>query len=238
MTGDSDTEKRPINPLLWPWQDSNRTNLALKPLLMSRKFTVIFLTSNWLFVWILGYGSTWDCDVTWQKELMCESAIYANEIFAKPNEFILSWFTGVWFNNGLDHIFYVTCGLLIFVQSYEQRMGTKNTLFLFFSGTAVVSSICAIVINYGHFAYPENEVFITGMGRNWMGGSVGMFAILGALLHCSRRPVALFIPVFIFEIWNGQTNITILTSSAHMLSLLYGYAVGFYIQKKTDNSTL
>ena len=238
MSEEAIVDGRPINPLLWPWKDTKRENLTLNDFLISRKFTLLFLFMNWIFVLTLGYGSTRNCSDTWQKEMMCNAAMYANKIFTEPNEFILSWFTGVWFNNGLDHIIYVTCGLLLFVQSFEMRMGTKNTLFLFFSGTAVVSTICAIVINYGYVVDPSNEIFSHGMDRNWMGGSVGIFSILGAILHCSKRPLALLIPVLLFEIWNGQTNISIQTSSAHMLSLLYGYAAGYYIQKRGGNSAL
>ena len=231
-------DERPINALLWPLLDAKQDILTFNEIFIIRNFSVFFLFVNWIIVLTLGYGSTRNCSDTWQLEMMCNAAMYANKIFTEPNEFILSWFTGVWFNNGLDHIIYVTCGILIFVQSFEMRMGTKNTLFLFFSGTAVVSTICAIIINYGYVVDPSNEIFSHGMDRNWMGGSVGIFSILGAIFHCSKRPLALFIPVLLFEIWNGQTNISIQTSSAHMLSLLYGYVAGYYIQKRWQNSAL
>jgi hypothetical protein len=226
---------RPTNPLLWPWQDEDHTNLALKPWLTTRGFTFSFLAVSWFSIAILGFGSSWNCSESWQNELICSAAIYANNIFTEPHAFIFSWFTGVWFSNGLDHIIYVTCGFVIFVQSYERRMGTKNTIFLFFSGTAVASTIVAVGINYGYAASPSDELFITGMSRNWMGGSVGMFTIMGALLHCSRRPLVLLVPVILFEIWNGQTNISLLTSSAHMVAITYGYAAGYYLQRNYAN---
>jgi hypothetical protein len=231
MARQIDVDARPINPLLWPWQDEEHTNLALKPWLISRGFTLSFLAVSWLSIAILGFGSSWNCSESWQNELICSAAIYANNIFTEPHAFIFSWFTGVWFSNGLDHIIYVTCGFVIFVQSYERRMGIKNTVFLFFTGTAVASTIVAVGINYGYAASPADELFITGMTRNWMGGSVGMFTIIGALSHCSRRPLVLLIPVILFEIWNGQTNISLLTSSAHMVAITYGYAAGYYLQK-------
>mgnify|MGYP001494115886 FL=1 len=229
------TDNRPVNPLLWPWKDEEHTNLALKPWLISRGFTFSFLAVSWLSIAILGFGSSWNCSESWQNELICSAAIYANNIFTEPHAFIFSWFTGVWFSNGLDHIIYVTCGFVIFVQSYERRMGTKNTVFLFLSGTAVVSTVVAVGINYGYAAFPSDELFITGMSRNWMGGSVGMFTIMGALLHCSRRPLVLLIPVILFEIWNGQTNISLLTSSAHMVAITYGYTMGYYMQRNHAN---
>ena len=229
------TDNRPINPLLWPWQDEEHTNMALKPWLTTRGFTFSFLVVSWLSIIIFGFGSSWNCSESWQNELICSAAIYANNIFTEPHAFIFSWFTGVWFSNGLDHIIYVTCGFVIFVQSYERRMGTKNTVFLFLSGTAVVSTVVAVGINYGYAAFPSDELFITGMSRNWMGGSVGMFTIMGALLHCSRRPLVLLIPVILFEIWNGQTNISLLTSSAHMVAITYGYTMGYYMQRNHAN---
>ncbi len=235
MARQTEVDARPLNPLLWPWQDEEHTNLALKPWLITRGFTFSFLAVSWLSIAILGFGSSWNCSESWQNELICSAAIYANNIFTEPQAFILSWFTGVWFSNGLVHIIFVICGFVIFVQSYERRMGTKNTVFLFFTGTAVASTIVAVGINYGYAGYPSNELFITGMSRNWMGGSVGMFTIIGALSHCSRRPLVLLVPVILFEIWNGQANISLLTSSAHMVAITYGYAVGYYLERSTTD---
>lgn len=163
---------------------------------------------------------------------MCDNAIWANKIFSEPLEFMLSWLTGIWFNNGIDHIAFVSIGFLIFVQSYERRMGTKNTAILFFAGTVVASSVVSMAINWGNTADPSSAVFADGMTRNWMGGSAGMFAIMGALAHCSRKPMAVLIPLIIFEIWNGQTNIGVLTHSAHMLALALGFAIGFKLDGK------
>ena len=66
-------------------------------------------------------------------------------------------------------------------------------------------------------------------------GLAGMFTIIGALSHCSRRPLVLLVPVILFEIWNGQTNISLLTSSAHMVAITYGYTAGYYLQKNYAN---
>ncbi|MDP6640319.1 MAG: hypothetical protein QF817_04545 [Candidatus Poseidoniaceae archaeon] len=233
MEGQPVVDERPANSLLWPWQDENCSNLRFKPWLMTRGFTISFLSISWLTIIFLGFGSSWNCSESWQNEIICSSAIYANEIFTQPHEFIFSWFSAVWFTNGLDHIIYVTVGFLIFVQSYECRMGTGKTIFLFFSGTAVAATVVSIGINYGYAAFPLDEMFITGMSRNWMGGSVGMFAIMGALLHCSRRPLLLLIPIILFEIWNGQTNISFLTSSGHMVAITYGYVAGYFLQQNS-----
>jgi len=59
--------------------------------------------------------------------------------------------------------------------------------------------------------------------------------IIGALSHCSRRPLVLLVPVILFEIWNGQANISLLTSSAHMVAITYGYAVGYYLERSTTD---
>jgi hypothetical protein len=47
--------------------------------------------------------------------------------------------------------------------------------------------------------------------------------------------LVLLIPVILFEIWNGQTNISLLTSSAHMVAITYGYAAGYYLQRNHAN---
>ena len=79
------TDNRPVNPLLWPWKDEEHTNLALKPWLISRGFTFSFLAVSWLSIAILGFGSSWNCSESWQNELICSAAIYANNIFTENN---------------------------------------------------------------------------------------------------------------------------------------------------------
>ena len=224
---------RPLIPILFPWKDRMKNRLSLKKIIYTHPFTTFYIVLIWVLFAILGFGSTWTCNSDWQRRIICDSAIYANEIYTSPWQFVRSWFTAPWFMNGWDHIAYCTGGFLIFVQSYEKLAGTTKSLIVFFSSIAVVSSICAILIIGGYYFDPSNEIFITGMGRNWMGGSVGFFAIIGALLHEGKSPWLLLVPVILFEIWNGQTNISLHTSTSHMLALLYGFMLGFFFNKKS-----
>ena len=224
---------KPIIPLLLPWNDIQRKLLPRKKWLFSQPFTISYIVLLWVFFAILGFGSTSNCNVDWQRRIICDSAIYANEIYTSPWQFIRSWFTAPWFVNGWDHLVYCTGGFLIFVQSYEKLAGTLKTLIVFFSGIAVVASICSIIIVIGYHIDPSVDFFYYGMRRNWMGSSVGFFAIIGALLHEGRKPWLLLIPVIIFEIWNGQTNISLHTSSSHMLAIIYGFVIGMLFNKKS-----
>ncbi len=224
---------RPIIPLLLPWKDARGNFINPKKWMFTLPFTVSYILLIWSFFIILGFGSTWNCNNDWQRRIICDSAIYASEIYTSPSEFVRSWFTAPWFMNGWDHIAYCTGGFLIFVQSYEKLAGTMKSLIVFFSGIAVVSTICAIIIVIGYYIDPSSAFFETGMRRNWMGGSVGFFAIIGALLHEGRKPWLLLFPVIIFEIWNGQTNISLHTSSSHMLAIIYGFILGLMFNKNS-----
>ncbi len=229
----SGVDERPVNPLLWPWAGESHRRLGMKEWILTRPFSIFYMLTIWVVFAILGLGSTNNCTETWSLEFICGSAIWANKIFTEPLEFMLSWLTGILFTNGIDQIAFVSIGFLIFVQSYERRMGTKNTIILFFTSTAVVSSVVSMAINWGNAADPSSEVFIEGMTRNWVGGSVGMYAIMGALPHCSRKPMVVLVPLIIFEIWNGQTNIGILTHSAHMLALGLGFTMGYWLREQS-----
>jgi hypothetical protein len=102
---------------------------------------------------------------------------------------------------------------------------------MFFSSVAVAGILVALTLNMGDVLWPNNEIINQGIERNWKGGSVGFFGIIGASAHQSNSRWLVILIAVIFEAWNYYTHgISTFTSVAHMTSMAYGFLIwGWWI---------
>ena len=226
----------PILPLFWPWTDVERRVLPAKEFLRSRSFSLIYL-SGIITIWAtLGFGhwGSLRCE-TLGEQLACSSAIWPNKLVNAPHEYLLSFFTSPWFHNDFSHIIFIIISLVIFIQSFEAKAGSKSTALLFFGTIAFTSIFAAVIFNTGAHFWPDNEIFTHPMNRSWMGGSVGLMGILGALSHQSRWKWLIPTILLSFEYWNSEYNgISEYITWGHLISALFGFVVwGIYLKRNT-----
>ncbi|MDG1524782.1 MAG: rhomboid family intramembrane serine protease [Candidatus Thalassarchaeaceae archaeon] len=229
----------PILPLYWPWTDTERRVLTTREFLRTRSFSLIYL-SGIITIWAtLGFGhwGSLRCE-TLGEQLACSSAIWPNKLIDAPHEYLLSFFTSPWFHNDLPHIKFVIISFAIFTQSFEAKAGTKSTASLFFGTIAFTSIIAGIIFNTGAHFWPESEIFTHPMKRSWMGGSIGLMGILGALSHHSKWKWLIPAILLSFEYWNREYNgISEYITWGHLSSALFGFVVwGIYLKRNTSIS--
>ena len=223
----------PFIPLFWPWTDTERRVLSPREFLRSRQFTLIYL-SGIIAIWgTLGFGH-WGglrCE-TLGEQLACFSAISPHKMVDAPLEYILSFFTSPWFHNDYPHIKFVIISFVVFTQSFEARVGPKATALVFFGTIAFSSIVAGFVFNTGSHFWPDNETFTHPMTRSWMGGSIGLMGILGAMSHHTRWKW--FVPAILisFEYWNHHYNgISEYITWGHLSSALFGFVFwGLYLR--------
>lgn len=199
----------------------------------SRKFSIFYVVVIWSIVAVFDFASTRNCEETWQLAFACDQAIWMIKIYTKPLEFVMSWFTAPWFHNGLDHILFVTIfGFLLPVQSFEVQFGTKRTVLIFFTSYILISIFHGVLFNFGLQNWPESQFFAFGFERNWMGGSLGFYSIIGALSYCSRKKWFLIFLTGCFEIFNlFVIDIDIHISFIHLTSCLSGFMICWVLKK-------
>ncbi|MEQ9467190.1 MAG: hypothetical protein RLN88_07225, partial [Ekhidna sp.] len=76
--------------------------------------------------------------------------------------------------------------------------------------------------------WPEVDLFSRAFSRAWMGGSVGIFALMGGLSYFSSRKWFIYGLVFVFELFNYfilGNNIYI--SFIHITSASFGWIMCF-----------
>jgi len=231
------SQEPPILPLFWPWTDAERRVLFAKEFLRSRSFSLIYL-SGIITIWAtLGFGhwGSLRCD-TLGEQLACSSAIWPNKLVDAPHEYLLSFFTSPWFHNDFHHIIFIIISFIIFTQSFEVKAGPKSTAIIFFGAIAFTSIVAGIIFNTGAHFWPDNEIFTHPMSRSWMGGSIGLMGILGALSHQSRWKWLIPIILLSFEYWNSEYNgISEYITWGHLSSALFGFVVwGIYLKRNTS----
>ena len=234
------SHKPPILPLFWPWTDAERRVLSAKEFIRSRSFSLIYLIGI-ITIWAtLGFGhwGSLRCD-TLGEQLACSSAIWPNKLIDAPHEYLLSFFTSPWFHNDFSHIIFIIISFIIFIQSFEAKAGSKSTAILFFGTIAFTSIVAGIIFNSGAYFWPDNEIFTHPMSRSWMGGSIGLMGIIGALSHQSRWKWLIPIILLSFEYWNSEYNgISEYITWGHLSSALFGFVVwGIYLKRNTSIST-
>ena len=62
----------PNSCLVWPWRGVNNEKISLKEIIITRKFTLIYLGISYLLILLLGFASTRNCTETWQLALYCK----------------------------------------------------------------------------------------------------------------------------------------------------------------------
>ena len=221
-------ENKTLFPWSWPWRDS--TGKVLKPYqaFLSRKFAYTYLIIIWLIWLTLGRGPEYGCHIA-GGGLYCIGGIWPADIVNAPLHFFSSLLIAPIFHNSNEHIIFVTFGFLLFVQSFETRLGALRTYFLFMLFTCIAALIMATLMNISDFIWPESELLAEGFSRNWMGGSAGFYGIIGASSHQSKNVWVIPAIAIGFESWNHFLHgISFFTSSAHMISLFCGFFIWGY----------
>ena len=217
-------DRLPALPWTWPWCAVDGRPLRPMELLLSRKFSILYLAVIWP-LW-LGYGGDLEC-IDVGGTLGCIGALWPEEIISNPLKFLVSLVLAPWFHHsGGEHIFFVTLGFMLFMQSFEVREGSVKAALMFFSSVAVAGILVALSMNMGDVLWPNNDIINQGIGRNWKGGSAGFFGIIGASAHQSNSRWLVILIAVIFETWNYYTHgISTFTSVAHMMSMAYGFLI-------------
>jgi hypothetical protein len=193
----------------------------------SRPFTSAYIVIISAVFLKLGFGSTTICE-TLAEQFICANAIWAVNLTADPIQFVFSFFTAPWFHNGFTHFILIFVCLLIICQTAEVRIGTRRTILMFFLGTLGVGTLISIILNVG-FAHSDAYWFEDGMTRNWMGGSVGLYFVMGALFAQIKNPrtaVSIYLVLDMLNLFvlHGAGSHTVL---AHTLAVLAGVTIGW-----------
>lgn len=221
-------------PYQWFWTNVYGERMGFVEWAKSRPFTIIYLVIVWSIIGVLGFASTRNCEETWQMAFACERAIWMIKIVTEPLNYVMSWFTAPFFHNGLDHILFVSIfGFLMPVQSFEVQNGTKSTVIIFFVSYIFVGIFFGTLFNVGIAYWPDNEFFQFGFVRNWMGGSVGFYALIGALAYTSRKQWFLLLLIGCFEVINLTViGIDVHISFIHVMSATSGFLTCWILKKK------
>lgn len=226
------SDKR-LSPIVWPWVNRYGQKMFLKGVLSSRRFSFSYLLISWTLVALFGFASNRDCHSTWQLNLLCEQAIWLIKIKTEPLIFCQSLITSAWIHNGIEHLLFVSViGVLIIIQSFESRYGFRLTVFVFFTSHILISLTFTVIFNIGLELWPDLSFFNYGFERNWMGGSVGFFAIIGAFSFYHKKGWVLILMALSFEVVNClilDTSVHI--SMIHALCIAYGNLIGRYYHK-------
>lgn len=230
----SDNSGRNIFPFLWPWLDARGEALSFGGIASSRKFTIAYLVIIWGLIAVLGFASTVDCESTWQYALQCKYAFWIKNLTDAPLIFIRNLFTTPFIHNGLDHILFVSVlGFFLMVQSHEAHFGSRRTIVIFASAYFIVAPFFAVLYAIAKDFYPTSEFLIHVLGRNWVGGSIGMFQVYGALATISRRPLVMIAIPVLFEIFNQLViEIHPQISIMHLTCTFVGYGIASWLNKR------
>ncbi|WP_424962684.1 hypothetical protein [Ekhidna sp.] len=232
---DPTSQNKRLFPFVWPWKGANNENVSLSKLVRLKPFTIFYLITIWLIVVVLGFASTRarDCGVSWEMSIYCEYAFWVKDLTEKPIHLVLrNLITTSFLHNGLDHILFVSViGFLLIVQSHEAIFGWKRTALIFFSSYLTVAPFWAGFYTVGTEIYPGNEFMLFAFKRNWMGGSIGMFQVYGALIPQSRKPLVLLAIPIAFEIFNLVLGIDLHISLMHWLAVFIGLGISLLFSK-------
>ncbi len=234
-------KQKTILPWSWPWRNSNGEQLKPFQAFMSRKFTYTYLMIIWV-IWItIGRGPEYLCYAN-GGGLSCIGGIWPADLIDAPLRFFFSLLIAPIFHNSNEHIIFVSFGFLLFVQSFEARLGSLRTYILFMIFTCITALIMSSVMNISELIWTESTLLDEGFSRNWMGGSAGFFGLIGASSHQCKNMLLIPVIAITFEYWNHFFHgISFYTSSAHMISLISGFIIwGFWtgnLRNSRDNSS-
>lgn len=207
------TYNHKLLPFCLPWTVEEASGPKGRAILRSRKFSAFYLLVIWFLPAVFGFASNYDCNSSWQLSFLCDQAVWPGKLVTDTFVFIKSLFTSIWIHNGILHLLFVTIiGFLLIVQSFEMQFGWRRTIIIFFATHIIISFVFVIVFSTGKTYWPTEDFFVFGFERNWMGGSVGFYGILGALAFANKRPWFLALVVVGFE----SVNHFILGTSIHI----------------------
>ncbi|MEQ8907124.1 hypothetical protein [Ekhidna sp.] len=227
-------QKERIFPFVWPWKGADNENVSLGKLIRLKSFSILYLIIIWSIIGILGFASTRNCEGTWQLALQCDFAFWVKNLREAPLIFVRNMFTTLFLHNGFDHILFVSIlGILVIVQSHEAIFGFKTTALIFLSAYLTVAPFFGVFYTIGLNLFPDSVFMQFAFERNWMGGSIGMFQVYGALATKSRKPwIILMIPV-VFEIFNlSVLGIDLHISLMHLMATFLGYGISVWFVRR------
>ena len=212
---------------MWPW--SNPVGMGYQNVIewfKSRPFSILYVIIIWIVLAVLGFAAKRNCDVgPWQLVLQCNWSMWMAEYKTNFWHFLGTSFTAPWFHNDFVHILFVTLfGFFFPVQSFEAQHGTKATIVIYFMSYVFIVLFNGWLFNTLIAYWPNEKLFSHAFTRGWMGGSVGIFALIGGLSFFSSKRWFIYSLVFAFELFNYfiiGNNIYI--SFIHITSSTFGW---------------
>ena len=190
---------------MWPWSHPNGGKYgSFRDWFKSRKFSILYLVIAWLVLAFLGFAPKRNCDgVSWQAMFQCDWSMWIGEYKTNFWHFAATSFTAPWFHNDFVHILFVTIfGFLFPVQSFEAQHGTKATVIIYFVSFIFIVLFNGWLFNTLVYYWPDEKLFSHAFTRGWMGGSVGIFALMGGLSYFSGKKWFIYSLIFGFELFN------------------------------------
>lgn len=213
--------------MIWPWSDGKGNRMHWRDVLNSRRFSVTYLLIIALLFALFGLGSR-TCPIP-SDAVICDFVMRPYNLFEAPHVFVFTLFSSFWFHNNPDHILLTAALIVVFLQTAEVRIGAKRTVIAVFGIHALVVVIMTLYLYAGDYLNPETDWYEFGLrGRNYMGGSVGLFGVSGVLFSQIKRPVAGALFYFGFEFWNAYIyeGAALYVSMGHVTAFTLGFALG------------
>ena len=198
-----------------------------RDVLNSRRFSVTYLLIIALLFALFGLGSR-TCPIP-SDEVICDFVMRPYNLFEAPHVFVFTLFSSFWFHNNPDHILLTAALIVVFLQTAEIRIGTKRAMIAVFGIHALVVVIMTLYLYAGDYLNPETDWYEFGLrGRNYMGGSVGLFGVSGVLFSQIKRPIAGALFYFGFEFWNAYIyeGAALYVSMGHVTAFTLGFVLG------------
>ena len=200
-----------------------------RDVLNSRRFSVTYLLIIALLFALFGLGSR-TCPIP-SDAVICDFVMRPYNLFEAPHVFVFTLFSSFWFHNNPDHILLTAALILVVLQTAEVRIGAKRTVIAVFGIHALVVVIMTLYLYVGDYLNPETDWYEFGLrGRNYMGGSVGLFGVSGVLFSQIKRPIAGALFYFGFEFWNAYIyeGAALYVSMGHVAAFAFGFMLGRY----------
>ena len=198
-----------------------------RDVLNSRRFSVIYLLIIALLFALFGLGSR-TCPIP-SDAVICDFVMRPYNLFEAPHVFVFTLFSSFWFHNNPDHILLTAALIVVFLQTAEIRIGTKRAMIAVFGIHALVVVIMTLYLYVGDYLNPGTDWYEFGLrGRNYMGGSVGLFGVSGVLFSQIKRPIAGALFYFGFEFWNAYIyeGAALYVSMGHVTAFTLGFVLG------------
>ena len=198
-----------------------------RDVLNSRRFSVTYLLIIALLFALFGLGSR-TCPIP-SDAVICDFVMRPYNLFEAPHVFVFTLFSSFWFHNNPDHILLTAALIVVFLQTAEIRIGTKRAMIAVFGIHALVVVIMTLYLYAGDYLNPGTDWYEFGLrGRNYMGGSVGLFGVSGVLFSQIKRPIAGALFYFGFEFWNAYIyeGAALYVSMGHVTAFTLGFALG------------